>query len=121
MTRFWLSYDDAVHAVRLALDAGPGEIVVHKAPSFRVGDLPAALNAEMIVAGRRPGEKLHECLVRDEERARCTDKGTHFVLAPVAGEGMGIPEPYESDTNAEWIGVEDMRARVDDLIAKGDL
>ncbi|MGQ9367380.1 polysaccharide biosynthesis protein [Azospirillum sp. ST 5-10] len=75
MTRFLLSLDDAVDVVFAALaDARPGEIYVPRVPSARVVDI-----AQQLIDGRpipteligvRPGEKIHEILVSEEEGHR---------------------------------------------------
>lgn len=127
MTRFWLSYDEAAHAVWLATQVDPGTTVVHKAPSFRVVDLAETLGCGVRIIGRRPGEKLHECLIHDGEKARCTDRGEYIELAPAVDIGVpceqptGIPAAYTSDLNSTWLDHEALQGRVAELVKAGDL
>src|SRR6188472_666153 len=80
MTRFLLSLDDAVDTVLAALQtAEPGETYVPRAPSARVVDIAGALIGdlpiEMKVTGIRPGEKIHEVMVSEEEAYRTVERG----------------------------------------------
>ena len=70
MTRFWITLDQAVDFVLDCLDRmGGGEVFVPKIPSMSVIDLAEAIapDAERRVIGIRPGEKLHEMLVTEDE------------------------------------------------------
>jgi FlaA1/EpsC-like NDP-sugar epimerase len=91
MTRFLLSLEEAVDLVFAAVrDAQPGETYVPQVPSARVEDVAAALigdrEIERIVTGVRPGEKLHEILVSEEEAHRTFERDSHYVIAPVLPE-----------------------------------
>jgi UDP-glucose 4-epimerase len=88
MTRFLLSLQSAVDTVFAALGhARRGEIFVPQVPSARIVEV-----AEMMISGReiqtvvtgiRPGEKLHEILVSEEEAYRTTERAGHYVLLPL--------------------------------------
>jgi len=85
MTRFWLTPADAAAAVLGALFSGEGgEIFVPKLRSCFVADLArvVAPAAWVRVTGIRPGEKLHECLISEEEARRTTDRGSRYVIEP---------------------------------------
>jgi UDP-glucose 4-epimerase len=91
MTRFLLTMDEAVDAVMRALvHSVPGEILVPRLPSVRVVDLALAVAAdravEIRVTGIRPGEKIHEVLVSEEERPRTTMRGNDFAIASILPE-----------------------------------
>lgn len=89
MTRFIMSLDDAVNLVLYAfLNANPGELFIHKAPSCTVGNLAEALQSifntslPTRIIGTRHGEKLYETLMSSEEKARSVDDGTFFRILP---------------------------------------
>ena len=131
MTRFWITLDQAVDIVVEGLaDMGGGETFVPRIPSMRVTDMAEALapNAEHRIVGIRPGEKLHEVLITEDESHHSfqTDKG--FVILPeyatwtlrdVAG-GSRLPEGFRfsSDVNDQWLTVEDLRAMTADVRAR---
>lgn len=100
MTRFLLSLDRAVNTVFAALrGARRGEIYVPRVPSARVTDVAAHLigdkEIEIVFTGIRPGEKIHEILVSEEEAFRTTERDEHYVIQPqlpeIAGEESNRP------------------------------
>jgi UDP-glucose 4-epimerase len=91
MTRFLLSLDQAVDVVFEALrSAEPGECYVPRVPSARIVDVARALigqrNVSMSFTGIRPGEKIHEILVSEEERYRTVERGNYYVIRPMLPE-----------------------------------
>ena len=91
MTRFLLSLDQAVDTVFAALRfAGPGEILVPQAPAARVVDLAAALidgrPISIAYTGIRPGEKIHEVMVSEEECFRTILREGYYVICPMLPE-----------------------------------
>ena len=91
MTRFLLTLDDAVDTIFTALrEAKVGETYVPRAPSARIRDLADALigdrNLGVKVTGIRPGEKVHEILVSEEERHRCIVRRGYSVIKPILPE-----------------------------------
>jgi len=91
MTRFLLSLDQAVDTVFAAVkSANRGETYIPKMPSARIVDIVSALIADLpvktIITGIRPGEKVHEILVSEEEATRTTDTGNYFVISPILPE-----------------------------------
>jgi len=91
MTRFLLSLDEAVDTVFEALrNAKPGETYVPCAPSATVENLSRALiggrRIETRITGVRPGEKLHEIMVSEEEANRCVRRGHYFAIRPMLPE-----------------------------------
>ena len=126
MTRFWLSIEAGVGLVLLALERMiGGEIFVPKIPSMKVVDLATALCPEckQIEIGIRPGEKLHEVLISEDE-ARHTiphEDERFYVISPENPQWdivAGVINPmrsylpdgwsYRSDTNTQWIGAEEL-------------
>jgi UDP-glucose 4-epimerase len=91
MTRFLLSLDDAVDLIFAAiLGARRGETYIPKVPSANIQDLASTLignrNIQVKVTGTRPGEKLHEILISDEEMHRSVERGGHYVIKPILPE-----------------------------------
>jgi UDP-glucose 4-epimerase len=91
MTRFLLSLDQAVDTVFTALnEAGPGETYVPNAPSATVENIAKALigkrDVEMKVVGIRPGEKMHEIMVSEEEAHHCVKRGDYYAILPMLPE-----------------------------------
>jgi FlaA1/EpsC-like NDP-sugar epimerase len=88
MTRFLLSLDRAVDTVFAALrGAERGDIYVPQIGAARVVDVAEMLigdrDIETVVTGIRPGEKVHEIMVSDEEAYRTTERDDHYVVQPM--------------------------------------
>jgi UDP-glucose 4-epimerase len=100
MTRFLLTLDDAVDTIFAAVRAAaPGETYIPRCPSARMTDLATCLigerDVETVVTGIRPGEKIHEILLSEEEATR-TIHGLegYFALRPMLPELAGpVDEP----------------------------
>lgn len=91
MTRFLLSLEDAVNVIMTALAYGQrGETYIPRVPSAKVTDIAKALigdrKVKTIVSGIRPGEKLHESLVSEEECHRTFSRNGYYVIAPILPE-----------------------------------
>jgi len=91
MTRFLLCLNDAVDTVFAAVrEALPGETYLPKVPSARVVDIAQGLIGDMPIeikiVGIRPGEKLHEILVSEEEAHRTIEDDGHYVILPMLPE-----------------------------------
>ncbi len=96
MTRFLLSLDRAVDTVFAVLDTGrTGETFVPKVPSARIVDLAKAMMGEedlpIEFTGIRPGEKIHEIMVSEEECFRTRSEGEYFAIQPVLPELRSQP------------------------------
>lgn len=96
MTRFLLSLNDAVDTIFAALaGANRGEIFIPKIPSARVTDIAKILIGKRPIAitfnGIRPGEKLHEILVSEEEAWRTYDRNQYYAIKPMLPE-LALPE-----------------------------
>jgi UDP-glucose 4-epimerase len=96
MTRFLLSLDRAVDTVFAAIvSAERGETYVPKVPSARVTDLARVLiNGRPIAmefTGIRPGEKIHEIMVSEEECYRTIERDGHYVIRPMLPELRQAP------------------------------
>jgi len=127
MTRFWLSLEQGVQfTVRCIEQMQGGEVFVPKIPSMKVIDLAQALapGCRIERIGIRPGEKLHEVLVSEDEARHTIELEDMFVVEPAEawwfGHGWrarGRPLPpefrYASDNNPEWLSVDQIRAIVE--------
>ncbi len=126
MTRFWLTLGHGVKFVIRCLEQmHGGEIFVPKIPSMRLLDLAETIapGCEVEYIGIRPGEKLHEVLVSDDESRNTLETDEMFVIQPThpwwkPGNWMNatrLPEGfrYSSDTNEKWL----TRRELEELVA----
>lgn len=91
MTRFLLSLDHAVDTVFEAVRSdGRGETFVPKVASAKISDVALALmgatKLPLVYTGIRPGEKVHEIMVSEEECFRTVERGEYYVILPVLPE-----------------------------------
>jgi UDP-N-acetylglucosamine 4,6-dehydratase len=118
MTRFMISLEQGVELVWHAFeDMVGGEIYVKKIPSMKVTDLAnvVAPEAKQEVIGIRPGEKLHEQMIGEEDAFYTYEYPEHFKILPAIHgwdkdtarikDGNLVPEGfrYTSDNNTEWM------------------
>jgi UDP-glucose 4-epimerase len=120
MTRFLISLNQAVDTIFAALkQANRGETYIPRIPSAKVVDIASSLIGErpnkMIITGIRPGEKIHEILVSEEEAHRTVHRGNYNVILPIlpelqGSEGIGptIGSEYSSADNL--LSVEETKA-----------
>lgn len=99
MTRFLLPLERAVDTILVALkEAKRGEIYVPIIPSARITDLAGVLignrDIELKITGIRPGEKVHEMLVSEEEAWRTYNRGQYYAIQPMLPE-VAAPEEHE--------------------------
>jgi FlaA1/EpsC-like NDP-sugar epimerase len=119
MTRFLLTLDQAVDTVFAVLESGnPGETYVPKVPAARITDVAKALMGDkelpIIYTGIRPGEKVHEIMVSEEECFRTVDAGDYFAIRPMlpelradGGDEAALASEYSSrDTT---LGVDELK------------
>jgi FlaA1/EpsC-like NDP-sugar epimerase len=91
MTRFLLSLNQAVDTVFAALlNAMSGDTYIPRAPSATMINVAKALvgkrNVEITITGIRPGEKMHEILVSEEEAHHCIARGAYYAIRPMLPE-----------------------------------
>lgn len=126
MTRFMITLEESVALVWKALsEAHGGEIFVRKIPSMKVTDIAKALgpDAKQEVIGIRPGEKLHEQMIGFEDSTRTYDFGDHYRIMPTintgwenaaqAGNLVPADFTYSSDSNADWMTIDELKAWVE--------
>lgn len=85
MTRFWMTLDDAVSLVMMALkEANGGETYVYKNPSYKIIDIAKAMNpsGHIELVGIREGEKLHETMITADDSRSTYDYGDYYIIYP---------------------------------------
>jgi len=127
MTRFWLTLEQGVRfVIRCIEQMRGGEVFVPKIPSMKIVDLARVIapQAELKVTGIRPGEKLHEALVSEDEARATVEMEDMFVVQPTGAlwfghewqnNGKVLPAgfSYTSDTNPNWLS----REQIGEMIA----
>jgi UDP-N-acetylglucosamine 4,6-dehydratase/5-epimerase len=126
MTRFWLTLEHGVRFVIRAIEQmHGGEIFVPKIPSMRLVDLAAAVAPGCVVEyiGIRPGEKLHEVLLSEDEARTAVDWDEMYIIQPShpwwkSGnwvQGSKLPEGfrYTSDGNENWLSHEQLQELIE--------
>jgi len=116
MTRFWITLEQGVNLVINSLNKMKGgEIFIPKIPSMKIMDLADAIapGAKIKVIGIRPGEKIHEVLVTEDEAKHSREFSSFFVIEPEHSfwhkgnlkGGKNLPEgfKYTSDNNKKWL------------------
>lgn len=136
MTRFWISLDQGVRfVIRCIEEMYGGEVFVPKIPSMKMVDLARAIapEAAIKIIGIRPGEKLHEVLISEDEARTTVELEDMFVVQPAAALwfghhwediGKALPDDvhYASDNNTEWLTVDEIQeivAPIEVELAKG--
>lgn len=112
MTRFWITLDQAVDFVISSEAMMHGrEIFIPKIPSIHIMDLAEAMDpgGEREYIGIRPGEKLHETLMTDDESHLALESWDRYVLNPDVTNNVKPGFRYASDTNTRWLTVDDLR------------
>ncbi len=111
MTRFLLSLDRAVDTVFAALTEGkPGETYIPKVPAAKIVDVAKAIigskNLEIVFTGIRPGEKIHEIMVSEEECYRTVERNGYYVILPMLPELRSEPD-FRQVLNTEYSSKDD--------------
>ena len=124
MTRFMISLEQGVDLVWHAFDdMEGGEIYVKKIPSMKVTELArtVAPEARMDFVGIRPGEKLHEQMIGEEDSFHTYEYPAHYKILPAIHnwsacmlrikDGKKVAEgfSYTSDNNPEWMSNSDLQ------------
>jgi len=126
MTRFWLTLEQGVRfVIRRIEQMRGGEVFVPKIPSMNLVDLAKAIapEAQLEFVGIRPGEKLHEVLISEDEARGTVELEDMFVVQPSGvlwfghewqENGKTLPDGfvYASNTNPQWLTVEQIKEMV---------
>ena len=121
MTRFWITLDQGVQFVFDSLERmHGGEIFVPKIPSMRVVDLAKAIAPEcdIKIVGIRPGEKLHEAMIMEDDARHTVEYDSYYVIQPefpfwskkFSEGGKTLPDgfAYTSDSNHAWLSIDEL-------------
>jgi UDP-N-acetylglucosamine 4,6-dehydratase (inverting) len=131
MTRFWITLDNAVDLVIKAIgETNGGELYVQKCSSFKVMDLAKAMQKDCKIEdiGIRPGEKLHEVMVTEEDSRTTYEYDNYFIIYPnldwwekinIIPNGKKVSENfrYSSNNNSKWLNEKKIR----ELLTKIDI
>ena len=128
MTRFWITLDQGVQFVLDNLERMyGGEIFVPKIPSMNIMDLAQAIapNCEIELVGIRPGEKLHEAMIMEDDARHTVEFDTYYVIQPEfswwkmtqVGDGKPLEDgfAYTSDNNTEWLTIKQLEELVKEM------
>ena len=115
MTRFLLSLDQAVDTIFAALrDASRGETFIPRVPSALVTDVASVLIGDRpiktVITGIRPGEKIHEILVSEEECHRTVERGNYYAILPILPEIQPAGE-FQPALSAEFSSSDNLMSR----------
>ena len=128
MTRFWITLQEGVDFVLSCFDVMQGgEIFVPKIPSMKVTDLAAVMapQCDTHIVGIRPGEKLHEVMITEDDARSTLELPDRYIIKPiiygddrtyhsdekVLAEGFH----YSSDNNPDWLAEEKLRSILQSL------
>ncbi len=124
MTRFWITLDQGVAFVLSCLSMmRGGEIFIPKIPSMKVVDMATALAPDLPheMVGIRPGEKLHEVMITEDDAVSTVELSDRYVIEPAIHLWNGSPPEmdeskpvaegfrYASNTNEDWLDAETLR------------
>lgn len=128
MTRFWITLEQGV---RFVIDCTGrmhgGEVFIPKIPSMKITELADVIapKAERKITGIRPGEKVNEILITEEEARHVREFDDFFVIEPEIpfgrdgnfNDGNTVPEgfTYTSDNNNRWLTKEELKQMLRDL------
>ncbi len=126
MTRFWLTLEQGVRfVIRRIEQMRGGEVFVPKIPSMNLVDLAKAIapGAQLEFVGIRPGEKLHEVLISEDEARGTVELEDMFVVQPSGAlwfghswqeQGRSLPDGfvYASNNNPQWLTVDQIKEMV---------
>jgi len=133
MTRFWITLEQAANFVLKCLDIMCGnELFIPKIPSMRVIDLIKVICPECKIKkiGIRPGEKINEMLISNDEARYCYEFDDYYILKQptLYLSNEELPEKngklvdenfeYKSNTNKMWLTEEEIKKIVDDYISE---
>lgn len=128
MTRFSITLDDAVDFTlhKFQIMHG-GELFVPKIPSYKILDVARAIapNAEIEYIGIRPGEKLHECMITEDDSRLAMEFDSYYAILPdlswfngsgkaemIGGKRCGEEFSYTSGNNTQWLTVEELKGLI---------
>jgi UDP-N-acetylglucosamine 4,6-dehydratase len=125
MTRFWITLEQGVRFVLNCLaNMHGGEIFVPKIPSMKITDLAEAIapGCRQEYIGIRPGEKLHEVMIPEDDARNTVEMEDYYVIQPQfpwwsrknCSGGNPVPDGfrYSSETNTRWLTIEELQEMI---------
>lgn len=123
MTRFWLSLEQGVEFVIKCMGMMQGgEVFIPKIPSMKIVDLAKVIapNCNIKFTGIRPGEKINECLLTEDEARHSLEFEDFFVIKPEhpwwrrsnwkKGKSLAEGSRYTSDNNDQWLTIKELKS-----------
>jgi len=127
MTRFWITLEQGVEFVIHCTNIMKGgEVFVPKIPSMSIKNLANAIapGCDIIFTGIRPGEKVNECLLTEDEARHALEFDNYFIIENELSfghnvkwqEGKSLPEGfrYSSETNNWWLTKEELQKMIEE-------
>lgn len=133
MTRFWITLDDAVKMVWYAFESSKGgELYVPKIPSMNIMDLAEAIAPDVPkdIIGIRPGEKLHEAMISEDDSRYTFDFDKYYAILPAIdnlhenqelnrkSERVPLNFRYSSEINPERVSIDELRTMLSEYEQK---
>lgn len=128
MTRFWITLQQGVEFVIKCLDLmRGGEVFIPKIPSAKISDLVKVIapGCKVQYIGIRPGEKLHEVLISQDEARKTLEFDDMFLIQPnhswwkpkywTSGKRLSADFKFTSDTNSHQLSVKDLQKLISSL------
>lgn len=130
MTRFWITLEHGVDFVIRCLEImHGGELFVPKIPSMKIMELAKAIAPECKyeIIGIRPGEKLHEVMILEDDSRHTLEFDEYYIVEPefhwwsneshIANGGKPVKEGfrYASNTNDRWLATEELKEIIKDI------
>ena len=126
MTRFWITLEQGANfGVESLGGMHGGELFAPKIPSMQTVDLARAIGpgCELVEAGVRPGEKIHEVMISEKDSMRTVEHDDYWAIPPdfswwhEANSGGAFCAQgfrYSSAGNTRWLSVEELRRPFED-------
>ncbi len=132
MTRFWITLEQGVHFVLSSIKMMYGtEIFVPKIPSMKIVDIAETMtNIPHEIIGIRPGEKLHEVLISDDDARNTLELDDRYIVKPdfsldlddyyskIGAVSVDNKFRYSSDSNSEWLNEDSLNAMLGNFEVK---
>jgi len=133
MTRFMITLEQGVNLVWKAFaDMEGGEIYVKKIPSMKIMDIASSVDpaAKIEIIGIRPGEKIHEIMISEEDAPFAYEYDDYFKILPSIHKwysdenriknGIRVDDDfsYRSDNNPEWMTKETLKLWIQENVEK---
>jgi UDP-N-acetylglucosamine 4,6-dehydratase (inverting) len=128
MTRFWITQEQAVHFIIDCIEKMKGgEIFVPKIPSMKIVDLAQAIapQSKVKIIGIRPGEKINEILLTEEEARYTREFENYFVIKAECAhwkrnhtkDNKSLPQGfrYSSGDNDQWLTKQELMKMLEEL------